>query len=136
MPNKSLAGEWLKKAYHDLRSAQILYDAGHFTDTIGSDLQQAMEKSLKAFLAYENKKIKRTHDLVDIYKLVESYIQFDEAQIKILAIATDYYTEDKYPVADCMLPERKEIKEVLDFAEALFARVCHRLNMDEAALKE
>ena len=136
MPNKSLAGEWLKKAYHDLRSAQILYDAGHFTDTIGSDLQQAMEKSLKAFLAYENKKIKRTHDLVDIYKLIESYIQFNEAQIRILAIATDYYTEDKYPVADCMLPERKEIKEVLDFATDLFARVCQALEISKTDVEK
>ncbi|MDH4202546.1 MAG: HEPN domain-containing protein [Phycisphaerae bacterium] len=63
MPNKSLAEQWLVKAWHDLKSAQILYDAGHFTDSIGCDCQQAIEKMLKSFLAYENKKIKRTHDL-------------------------------------------------------------------------
>lgn len=33
MPNEKSAKEWLKKAWHDLSSAQILYDAGHYTDT-------------------------------------------------------------------------------------------------------
>jgi hypothetical protein len=43
MPNKSYAGQWLMKAYHDLSSARILYDVDHFTDTIGLNLQQAFE---------------------------------------------------------------------------------------------
>ena len=131
MPNKSFAKEWLVKAYHDLSSAQILYGAGHFTDTIGCALQQAVEKSLKAFLAYESKKIKKTHDLVDIYELIEKYIELEESQIRLLAIATDYYTEDKYPAIHCALPERKEIKEVLDFATDLLGRVCLILEIDK-----
>ena len=131
MPNKSLAKQWLRKAWHDLKSAQILYDAGHFTDSIGCDCQQAIEKMLKSLLAYENKKIKRTHDLVDIYQMVEDYIQFDEAQIRVLAIATDYYTEDKYPAAGGLLPEREEIKEVLDFAEGLLKKVCQVLEISK-----
>jgi len=45
MPNKPLAVEWLAKAYHDLSSARILYAANHYTDTIGIDLQQSIEKS-------------------------------------------------------------------------------------------
>ena len=57
MANKKIAVEWLKKAYHDLSSARLLYAAGHYTDTIANDLQQAIEKTLKSFLAYENKKI-------------------------------------------------------------------------------
>jgi len=131
MSNKTLAKEWLVKAYHDLSSAQILYGAEHFTDTIGCALQQAVEKSLKAFLAYENKKIKKTHDLMDVYELVEKNIQLDESQIRLLAIATDYYTEDKYPAIHCALPERKEIKEVLDFATDLFGKVCQILEIDK-----
>jgi len=44
MANKESAVQWLTKAYHDLSSAQVLYDANHYTDTIGYDLQQALEK--------------------------------------------------------------------------------------------
>ncbi len=44
MGNKSSAIEWLIIAWHDLSSARILYAARHYTDTIGIDLQQAIEK--------------------------------------------------------------------------------------------
>lgn len=131
MPNKTLAKEWLVKAYHDLSSAQILYDANHYTDSIGFDLQQAIEKSLKAFLAYENKQIKRTHDLIDVYGLVNSHIQVDESHLVILDIATNYYAQDRYPAAHLDLPPREEIKEVLDFTTDLFERVCQILEIDK-----
>jgi len=131
MPNKTLATEWLVKAYHDLSSARILYDANHYTDTIGFDLQQAIEKSLKAFLAYENKQIKRTHDLVEIYELVTGHIQLEDSQIDFLDMATNYYAEDRYPAHHLALPQREEIKDVLTFTETLFSMVCHILGIDE-----
>jgi len=42
MPNKALANEWLVRAWHDLEGARILFNAGHFTDVIGVDLQQSI----------------------------------------------------------------------------------------------
>jgi HEPN domain-containing protein len=135
MPNKTLAIEWLRKAYHDLSSAHILYDAEHFTDTIGCDLQQAIEKMLKSFLAYENKKIKKTHNLIDVYESVKEHIQLDESEIRILAITTNYYAEDKYPTTYCVLPEREEIEEVLNFAQNLFTRICQTLSIDQQDVK-
>lgn len=42
--NKTSATEWLIIAYHDLKSAQILFAANHYTDSIGNDLQQSIEK--------------------------------------------------------------------------------------------
>lgn len=135
MPNKTLAIEWLIKAYHDLSSAQILYNAHHFTDTIGYDLQQAIEKTLKTFIAYENKKIMKTHELVDIYNLVGDYIHLDDSQVKLLAVATDYYAEDKYPSLHYILPQRQEIKQVLDFATDLFEQVCQILNIESKEVK-
>jgi len=135
MANKQSAAEWLTKAYHDLSSAQVLYAADHYTDTIAFALQQAIEKTLKSFLAYENKQIKRTHHLIDIYELVTDAIQLEESQVRILAIATTYCTQDRYP-SPVELPPREQIKEVLDFAEALFSRVCHILDIDEREVRE
>jgi len=37
MPNKTSALEWLIIAYHDLKSAQLLYKVEHYTDSIGED---------------------------------------------------------------------------------------------------
>ncbi len=67
--NKTAAKEWLRIASHDLLSAQILFDANHFTDSIGNDLQQALEKMLKSFLAYQNAKIPKSYDLHPNYYL-------------------------------------------------------------------
>lgn len=131
MPNKTLAIEWLAKAYHDLSSARILYAANHYTDTIGIDLQQAIEKSLKSFLAYENKVIKRTHDLVEISALVKSRIQFSASEMDLLDMATAFYMRDRYPAIHLQLPSRQQVKDVLDFTEQLLDNVCRLLDIDK-----
>jgi len=64
MPNRTLALEWLERAWHDLESARILFEVDHFTDVIGVDIQQSIEKTLKSLLAFQNKKIIKTHNLV------------------------------------------------------------------------
>jgi HEPN domain-containing protein len=122
MGNRSSAEEWLTKAWHDLSSARILYAAHHYTDAIGIDLQQAIEKSLKSFLAYGNKPIKKSHDLVEISKMVDGYIQFSALENDFLDRATTYYTQDKYPSSNMPLPPREQIKEILDFAKLFLNR--------------
>jgi HEPN domain-containing protein len=131
MPNKTSAKEWLIKAYHDLSSARVLYAANHYTDTIGNDLQQAIEKTLKSFLAYENKQIRKTHDLIEVSRLVDAYIQFSASEKEILDVATAYYAQDRYPVPNLALPARDQIKKVLDFAEQLLGQVCRKLDIDK-----
>jgi HEPN domain-containing protein len=135
MPNKSSAKEWLKKAWHDLSSAQILYDAKHYTDVIGVDLQQACEKSLKSLLAYENKKILKSHNLLEIYEHVNGKIVFEQNEIDCLIIATKYYIVDKYPSMDRPLPSRDEILNILEFSQKLFQTTCNTLDINQNELK-
>ena len=120
----------MKKLTIDLSSAQILYDAVHFTDSIGVDLHYAIEKLLKAFLAFENAKIPKIHDLPQLYTFVSHKITVSNEDI--LYIATKYHIEESYPQYDRALPSRKEITEVLDFANDLFERVCKILEIDLA----
>lgn len=47
--NEPAAKEWLTKAWHHYGSAQILYEANHYTDTIAIDLHYAIEVTLKSF---------------------------------------------------------------------------------------
>lgn len=127
--NKKAAEEWLTIAYHDLQSARILYEANHYTDSIGNDLQQALEKILKSLIAYKNEKIPKTHDLYEIYISIEE-LKLDEKQIVALETATEYFKEDRYPNPNYSLPSREEIKDVLDTSNGLFIQVCDRLGID------
>jgi len=128
--NKTSALEWIVIAYHDLKSAQILYDVKHYTDSIGCDLQQSIEKLLKSFLAYENKKIPKTHDLFEIYTFIDNKIKLDESEIECLYIATEYYKEDRYPNPNYSLPSRDEIQKIIAFNEDLLKKVCEKLDID------
>ncbi len=121
--------------YHDLSSAKILFDANHYTDVIGVDLHYAIEKALKSFLAYENKAIPKTHDLPRLYLMVKDYITFDENELKIINIATNYHIEVSYPTFEKILPPRDEIEEVMKFTEELLDKACKILDIDMDELK-
>ena len=133
--NKTAAREWLTKAFHDLSSAHILYKANHFTDSIGVDLHYSVEKMLKSFLAFQNKKITRTHDLSEIYARVMSKIELSSDELDLLDIISEYHIES-YPTPDKTLPPREEIKEVLDFTQDLFEKVCNIQEIDKNKVME
>ncbi|MGM0623943.1 MAG: HEPN domain-containing protein [Campylobacterota bacterium] len=131
--NKTAAKEWLTIAYHDLTAAQILFEADHFTDSIGNDLQQSLEKILKSILAYQNKKIIKSHDLVEIYYYVNDFIDC-ESEMELLARATEYLKEDRYPNPNYFLPSKDEIKDVLEFTHKLYNQVCRLLKFDDVLI--
>jgi len=127
--NAAAAKEWLTKAWHHYSSGRILYDANHYTDTIGIDLHYAVEIMLKSFLAYENKKILKTHNLLEIAELVKAYMVFSDEESVLLSIITKYHIIGSYPTPHRKLPSRDEIKKVLEFAEQLLERVCTLLKI-------
>jgi len=128
--NNTSAKEWLIKAWHNLSGAKIFYDVDHYTDVTAVELHYAVEKVLKSFLAFENKKIPKTHDLSKIYELVMSFINFDEDDLNLLDTITEYHIGESYPVFDRKMPPKEEIKEVLDFTEELFEKVCNILDIE------
>ena len=128
--NEASAKQWLEKSWHNLSGAKIFYDVNHYTDVIAVELHYSIEKSLKAFLAYENKKIPKTHDLYTIYQLVSKFINLEEYE-DLLDITTKYHIEESYPAFHRECPSKEEIKEVLDFAFELFEKVRVILEIDE-----
>ncbi len=131
--NKASAKEWLVKVYHDLSSARILYDANHYTDSIGVELHYAIEKSLKSFLAHENKKIPKSHNLPELYELVCDKIAIEDEDI--LYVANKYHIEASYPQYNRNLPTKEEIEEVLNFTEELFNNTCKILDIRKEDIK-
>jgi HEPN domain-containing protein len=132
--DKNVAMDWLTIASHDLKSAQILFEADHYTDSIGTDLQQAIEKILKSILAFNKQKVPKTHDLYQLYDLLD-YLVLEENEIDYLYRATEYYKEDRYPNPNYCLPAREEIKEIMVFTEVLFLKVCDLLEIDPKGIK-
>jgi len=63
MHNRKLAEEWLAFAEKSLETAILLNRENHYTDVIAIDIQQTVEKALKALYAFEGIKIPRTHSL-------------------------------------------------------------------------
>ena len=127
--NKLSAKEWLIKAFHNIKAVTVLFENDVYTDIIGCELQQSIEKTLKSVLAFNNKPIKKTHNLVELLELVKNNIDF-EVDIKLLIIATDYYTENRYPNSYFDLPEKKEIEEILNFTKELFKKICLVLDIN------
>ena len=131
MANKTYAKEWLSFAIKNLNTAKLLYKVNHYEDIIGVELQQALEKILKAIFANENIKIQKDHDLVKLYYTIEQYYQMEDDEIVWLKIASDYYKEDRYPNPNYSLPPRDEVKKVLDFTDNFFQNVCNLLDINQ-----
>lgn len=136
MANKSHAIEWLEKSYHDLDSAKILFEAGHYTDTISYILHQSIEKTFKSYLAYKNVPIVKTHNLIELYEFSEIGLDLNEDEIEFLAIATTYHTKQRYPSPHKRLPPKEEIKVILDFAIGLMESICQQLDIDSNEIKK
>jgi len=132
--NKTTTKEWLKKAWHNLSGAKIFYNVNHYTDTIAVELHYTVEKILKSLLAYQNKKIPKTHDLTKIHSFITDIIEFNEKELELLDIISEYHIEESYPAFNRPLPPRSEIKEVLKFTEKLFEDVCKILDIDKQEL--
>ena len=128
--NKLYAKEWLEFAKRNMDTAQKLYEVEHYTDIIGIELQQSLEKTLKAIYAYHNKKILKTHKLLELIVDIDK-LDFTFNEIRLLEKATNYYRVDRYPNPNYFLPSKEEIKEVLDFAQELFDKVCDIVGIDK-----
>jgi HEPN domain-containing protein len=124
MPNRVLANEWLESGKKHLDVAEILFKNGHYTDIVGIELQQSIERVLKAVLAYNNLSIARTHDLTILLEAVKNEIEFDNDTREQCEIATDYFVDNRYPVrGNNFLPTDKEIEEVIETAEYIYKNV-------------
>ena len=134
MVNKNYAKEWLKKAYHDLDSANILFLSGHYTNTIGYLYHQSIEKSFKSIIAFQNNPIQKTHNLIELNELLSEYFKFNEDELMILSIVTTYHTKQRYPSIHKTLPSKEEISKVKDFALYLFNKISEILKIKEDEL--
>ncbi len=133
--NGQAAREWLIKSWHNLSTAQLLYEADHYTDVIAVELHYTCEKVFKSILASQNKKIPKTHNLIEVYDLISIFLYLKKDK-KILDQISEYHIEESYPAFDRKLPPKEEIKRILDFTEELFEEICDILNIKLKEVKK
>lgn len=89
---------WLIKGENDLRAGHASLRANPpITEDVCFHSQQAIEKSLKAFLVEMDAEFPRTHDLT---KLVRLCGKFDEAFLELIKLVegmTVYAVSERYP---------------------------------------
>lgn len=113
------AQKWLTKAHNDMLSAKrsieiepLLLDWAVF------HCQQAVEKSMKSYLALNNAHIEKTHDLEfvkeETLKIDDTFKNFEFGGLDKFAV------NGRYP-DDSIDPEKSEVEEFLKLAETIYS---------------
>ena len=131
MNNKELAKKWLRVAKDDLDSINYILKAEHLTNIVAFHSQQAIEKSFKAILAFENRRIPKKHDLFALHEIVKNDIK--SIDNNLLFRINELYIESRYPGDIGLLPSGKptirDAKEFYRFATEIFKEVCNILEI-------
>ena len=118
---------WLLKAHHDLASAEKLAaDPDPILDTAIYHCQQAGEKAVKAFLAFHDHRLERTHNVRTLVTLAESYVSDFSSWREAGELLTPYATAFRYP-SDVLEPDAESFSVARRAAAGLLAFVCSLL---------
>jgi len=123
-----LARGWLQKADSDLFNARTITNTNGPYDTCCFHAQQAIEKSLKAFLAFRSQAIPRTHDLEVLEQLCPAIEPLPELDALDLAALNDFAVQVHYDFS--VWPTQEEALEAVGTAEVVRAVVVAHLPFD------
>lgn len=123
MPNYQYASEWLNFARKHLETAKLLFRENHYTDIIAIELHQVVEKSLKAILAFNSVKISRSHNLLELHKLCNKFLDISLPDTNSLVEINDYYESERYPGPKYILPEVTEIEKNLAICDQVYTTI-------------
>lgn len=122
---------WLIKSKHDLLTAKKLSTGDEcYLDTAIYHCQQSAEKAIKGYLALNNFRPKKTHDVQALVRKAEKINRLFSNYYDAAELLTPYATEFRYP-GEFMEPERADFDEALDASESLY-NVVLSLLPDEA----
>lgn len=119
-PKEELVKEWLRLADDDLRLARLtMQDAEPVYWAAAFHCQQAAEKSLKAFLAYNEHHVEKTHDIEFLVKLCMKILPEMEKFIETAAALSEYAVDTRYPAAKFEITKTKAEK-AMETARSIF----------------
>ena len=107
---------WLVRAHEDLRGAEV--DLAATPPLLGDatfHCQQAVEKTLKAFLAWHDRPFRKTHDLGELGRQCVALAPTLEPALRKAAPLSEYAWRYRYP-GDPSQPTSDEVEEALAVA--------------------
>ena len=128
-PEQAEVARWLLKARHDWSAARkVLFPDGEETDVAAFHCQQAVEKTLKAYLVSRGITFEKVHDLARLLDhCADADSQFDSLRDDVEPL-TLYAIAFRYPgPAD---PSRQDVESALQVVAQVWAFVAQRLDRD------
>lgn len=110
-----LAQLWFEKGNGDIRAARQLLKGENCYDGVCFHAQQAVEKYLKGFLAFNNIVADKTHDLDALARQCLALQPIAEPDVSLLAKLTPYAVKARYDFE--FSPSLEEAKKALTVAE-------------------
>ena len=127
-----MSKEWLKASKLDLENIKYIIEAEHLTSVVAFHAQQSIEKSFKAVIEYQNKKIPKQHDLLKLKNLINDILNIKDDDI--LDSLNTLYIDSRYPGDLGLLPYGQptieDAKEFYALALRIFEDVGNMLYMD------
>ena len=127
--------EWLKAANDDLILLDDIIDNQSITNLIAFHSQQAVEKTLKAYIESKGYKVPKVHKIQTLVDRIDLDFSQDDELIQLL---DTLYIESRYPGDMGLLPYGKpsseDAREFYEFAKSVFGRVCKILKVDSKVL--
>ena len=125
--------EWLLRAKSNLEIAKKVetrdfsINGGYiFIEEVCFELQQSVEKSIKALMINNKIQVPRTHNISELITILEENNVNVPENIKLAKILTEYAVETRYPSFDEPLTEH-DFKEALEIAESVYNWVAQQL---------
>lgn len=115
--------DWIEKAQRDLKSAKILKEHDCGNDMVAFHCQQAVEKSLKAYLIMNGEGIVSGHSLIYLCKLSEKHNTEFRKYIKDCGFLNQYYIETRYPADTPLIVSDYETDECIKIADEIYKTV-------------
>lgn len=110
---------WIHKAEHDLAMAELaLKYKPELRAPICFHCQQAVEKTLKAYLVYLDIPFKKTHSLTYLLDLISDNEDIGDKLYSYAEILEGYAVEIRYPDGSCE-PTEGEAREAYKIAEEI-----------------
>lgn len=104
----------------------------HFTDSLAFEVQQAIEKALKAVFAYWDDAIPKTHSLVTLFRYASAkVIKLKTINPDDILAISDYYENDRYHGPRYAIPEREEVEYFYSIAETIFKTIHNAITKRE-----
>lgn len=127
---KQITHDWLEAAGLDIESIGYLLPNERLTGHVAFLSQQAIEKSLKAFIEEKGERVPKIHSLSKLFDLCAGLIDINIDDNLIIALDS-LYIESRYPGEFGLLPEGKPTTEqsqlFFDFAKDVYSEIKYYL---------